>query len=66
MLAIFTIFQFIGFITLAGTPPTMVFGATSFVTTAPAATTAPSPIFTPARTVALAHIQTFLPMWMGA
>ena len=27
------------FITLAGTPPTIVFGSTSFVTTAPAATT---------------------------
>ena len=40
------------FITFAGTPPTMVLGATSLVTTAPAATTAPSPMVTPAKTVA--------------
>ena len=53
-------------ISLAGTPPTIVFGSTSFVTTAPAATTAPSPIVTPARTVALAPLHTFLPIWMGA
>ena len=38
-------------ITRAGIPPTMVNGATSFVTTAPAATTAPSPIVTPGRIV---------------
>ena len=31
-----------------------------------AATTAPSPMVTPARTVALAPIHTFLPMWIGA
>jgi len=47
---------------LAGMPPTIVFGATSFVTTAPAATTAPSPMVTPASTVALAPIHTFLPI----
>jgi hypothetical protein len=34
---------------LAGFPPTMVYGATSLVTIAPAATTAPSPIVTPGR-----------------
>jgi len=34
-------------ITLAGTPPTIAYGGTSFVTTAPAAITAPSPIVTP-------------------
>ncbi len=55
---IYLSFISIFFITLAGTPPTMVFGSTSFVTTAPAATTAPSPMVTPARTVALAPIQT--------
>ena len=53
-------------ISLAGTPPTIVFGSTSFVTTAPAATTAPSPIVTPASTVALDPIHTFLPIWIGA
>ena len=37
----------------AGTPPTIVFGVTSFVTTAPAATIAPSPILTPGKTVTL-------------
>lgn len=31
--------------TFAGTPPTIVFGSTSFVTTAPAATTAPLPMY---------------------
>ena len=36
----------------AGTPPTTVFGGTSFVTTAPAATIAPSPTETPGRMVA--------------
>ena len=41
-------------ITAAGTPPTSVFGGTDRVTTAPAATTAPSPIVTPPRTVARA------------
>jgi len=35
------------FINFAGTPPTTVFSATSFVTTAPAAITAPSPMQTP-------------------
>lgn len=43
----------------AGTPPTMTFGGTSFVTTAPAAITALSPIITPGRIVAFAPTQTF-------
>src|SRR5690606_12648217 len=50
----------------AGTPPTMEYGATSSVTTAPAATTAPSPIVTPRRTTALAPIHTSLPTMEGA
>ena len=53
-------------INLAGTPPTMVFAGTSFVTTAPAATIAPSPIVIPGRIVALEPIQTFLPITIGA
>ena len=39
------------FIIFAGTPPTIVLGATSLVTTAPAATMAPSPMVTPCSTV---------------
>lgn len=53
------------FITLAGTPPTSVFGSTSFVTTAPAATTAPSPMVTPPTIVALAPIQQPSPIMIG-
>ena len=49
-------------ITFAGTPLTMVFSGTSLVTTAPAATMAPSPMVTPGRMVALEPIQTRLPM----
>src|SRR3712207_928218 len=49
------------FSTLAGTPPTIVYGSTSFVTTAPAATTAPFPIRTLRQTTALQPIQTSLP-----
>lgn len=41
--------------------PATVFAATSFVTTASAATTALSPIVTPCRIVALEPTQTFLP-----
>ncbi len=52
-------------IRFAGTPPTIVFAATSFVTTAPAAIIAPSPTVTPGRMVTLAPIQTFLPMATG-
>ena len=47
-------------------PAPIVLGGTSFVTTAPAATMAPSPMATPGTTVALAPIQTFLPRTMGA
>jgi len=46
----------------AGTPATRVAGATSRVTTAPAATTEPSPTVMPPRTVAPAPIQTLAPM----
>ena len=41
----------------AGIPPTIVFGGTSAVTTAPAATTAFSPMVTPGKIVAAAPIQ---------
>ena len=54
------------FIIFAGTPATTVFAGTSFVTTAPAATIALSPILTPRRIVALEPIQTFFPIWIGA
>ena len=50
----------------AGTPPTIVSAGTSFVTTAPAATTALSPIVTPERIVALEPTQTLRPSTMGA
>ena len=50
------------FICLAGLPATMEYGATSLVTTAPAATTAPSPIFTPRMMVAFIPIQTSFPI----
>ena len=43
-------------ITFAGIPPTIDKAGTSLVTTAPAATTAPSPIVTPGRIIALVHI----------
>ncbi len=46
----------------AGTPATSVAGGTSRLTTAPAATTAPSPIVTPPRTVAPAPSQTLAPI----
>ena len=51
--------------TLAGFPPTRVFGGTSLVTTAPAATTEFSPTVTPPMIVAPAAIQTFLSITMG-
>lgn len=47
---------------LAGTPATSVAGSTSWVTTAPAATTASSPTVTPWRIVAPAPLQTLRPM----
>jgi len=50
----------------AGIPPTTVFAATSFVTTAPAATTALSPTVTPERIVAFDPTQTFFPKTIGA
>src|ERR1700678_926224 len=51
--------------TLAGFPPTRVFGGTSLVTTEPAATTEFSPTVTPPMMVAPAAIQTFLSITMG-
>src|SRR3954452_20843162 len=50
----------------AGTPATIVLGATSRVPTAPAATIAPSPIVTPGTTVAEAPSHTLRPITMGA
>ena len=58
--------QSILFITFAGTPPTTVFASTSFTTTAPAATTALSPIVTPEHITAFDPTQTFFPIWIGA
>ena len=49
-------------ITLAGTPPAMHCAGRSFVTTAPAATTAPSPMVTPASTTTFAPSQAPSPM----
>ena len=49
-------------ITLAGLPPTIAFAGTSFVTTAPPATTAFSPIVTPGIIEAPAPIHAFLPI----
>lgn len=51
--------------TLAGFPPTSVFGGTSFVTTDPAATTEFSRIVTPPTIVASPAIQTFLSITIG-
>jgi len=45
-------------ISLAGTPPTILNSSTSFVTTAPAPTTAPLLIVTPGRIIALGPINT--------
>ena len=50
------------FINFAGLPPTMVLGATSLVTTAPAATTALSPIVTPGKMMAPTPIQALRPI----
>ena len=50
---------------LAGTPPTSVYGSTSFTTTAPLATVAPSPIVTPLNIVTLFAIHTSLPIIMS-
>ena len=51
---------------LAGMPPTIVLSGTSLETTAPAATTALSPMVTPCRIVAFEPIQTFRPSVIGA
>lgn len=51
---------------LAGTPPTTVLAATSFVTTAPAAITALLPMVTPCSMVAFAPTHIFLPSTIGA
>ena len=55
----------IDLMTFAGTPPTMVFAGTSFVTTAPAATMALSPMVTPERIVAFEPTHTLRPSRMG-
>src|ERR1700735_3116513 len=52
-------------ITLAGFPPTRVFGGTSLVTTAAAATTEFSPTVTPPMIVAPAAIHTLFSITMG-
>ena len=48
----------------AGIPPTTVYGGTSFVTTEPAATTAPSPILIPCKMTEFGPIQALLPTFM--
>src|SRR5580658_2843892 len=52
--------------TLAGTPAQIDMGGRSVVTTAPAPTTAPSPIDTPAVTTVLAPSHTSSPIRIGA
>ncbi len=52
--------------TRAGTPATTAPAGTSLLTTAPAATTAPSPMVTPLRTMARVPTQTRSPMVTGA
>ena len=54
------------FMNFAGLPPTTVQGSTFFVTTAPAAIIAPSPIVTPGRTIARAPIHTPSQIFIGA
>ena len=51
---------------LAGTPPTIVYGATSLVTTAPAAMMLWCPMFTPLVITALAPIHTSSSMVISA
>ena len=51
---------------LSGTPPTSVYGSTSRDTTAPAATTAPSPIVTPGRMMTRALSHAWSPIVTGA
>ena len=50
----------------AGFPPTIVQGSTSFVTTLPASTIAPSPIFTPGIIIALEKINTLSSIFTSA
>lgn len=50
---------------LAGTPPIIAYGGTSFVTTAPAAITAPSPTVMPGSKLTFAPIHTSFPMTIG-
>lgn len=50
----------------AGTPPTVAEGGTLLVTTAPAATVAPSPTSTPARITLEAPSHTSISIWTGA
>lgn len=50
---------------LAGTPPMMLYGATSLVTTAPAAMTDPVPMVTPGKIVARAPSHTLSSMTTG-
>jgi hypothetical protein len=52
--------------TLAGTPPTMVWSGTSLVTTELAATTQRFPMLTPAITATLYPMRVFDPMWTGS
>src|ERR1019366_1385897 len=52
--------------TLAGTPPTIVYGSTSPVTTDPAPTIAPSPTRTPGRISARIPIHERRSRWIGA
>lgn len=51
---------------LAGTPNTKEFAGMSWVTTAPAPITQPSPMVTPPQTVTLLANQQLLPMVIGA
>ena len=52
--------------TLAGIPATKLLGGTSFVTTAPAAITEPSPIVTPGVTTTLPPIHILFPIVIGS
>ena len=56
------IYYFLILITLAGTPPTIAKSGTFRLTTAPAAITAPEPIFTPGNMITRVPIQTSSPI----
>lgn len=60
-----TFYSSIVLITLAGLPPTTTLLGTSFVTTAPEAITALSPIETPGLIIAPPPTQTLLPIFTG-